>query len=207
MTRYIDADRFERVLLSMGEDNICNECCMSVIEKLDAQPTFEDIPPIDWKKRMRKVKGYKGMNADMTCRGMKYEVGKTYYAYDAVEVCSNGLHFCERLADVFDYYPRNETNRFFEVEAEGVVETDGKKSATNKLVITRELEAIEINRTAYGYGDGDGYGYGYGDGNGYGDGYGYSDGNGYGDGNGYDDGCGGGNGYGDGNIQRILLFI
>lgn len=42
--RYIDADRFERDLLSMGEDNICNECCMSVIEALDAQPTFEGIP-------------------------------------------------------------------------------------------------------------------------------------------------------------------
>ena len=41
MTRYIDADRFERVLLSMGEDNICNECCMAVIEKLDAQPTAD----------------------------------------------------------------------------------------------------------------------------------------------------------------------
>ena len=39
--RLIDADRFERVLLSMGEDNICNECCMSVIEKLDAQPSAD----------------------------------------------------------------------------------------------------------------------------------------------------------------------
>ena len=139
------------------------------------------------------MKGYKGMNADMTCRGMKYEVGKTYYAYGKVEVCSNGLHFCQRLIDVFDYYLMNETNRFFEVEAEGVIETDGKKSATNKLVITRELEAIEINRTAYGNGGGNGYGYGYGNGDGYGDG----GGNGYGD----------GNGFGYGNIQRILLFI
>ena len=125
------------------------------------------------------MKGYKGMNAHMKCRGMQYEVGKTYHVDGGINVCSNGMHFCERLNDVFDFYKR-EGNRFFEVEASGVVKTEGRKSAASDLRIIRELDDIEINRTVYGngYGDGDGYGYGYG--NGYGDGY--------------------------GNIQRVLMF-
>ena len=123
------------------------------------------------------MKGYKGMDENMKCRGMQYEVGKTYHAYGDINVCSNGLHFCERLSDVFDYYDRN-GNRFFEVEASGTVKTEGRKSAASDLRIIRELDDIEINRTVYG----DGYGDDYGDG--YGDGY--------------------GNGYGD--IQRVLMF-
>ena len=110
------------------------------------------------------MKGYKGMNADMTCRGMPYEVGKSYHANGKIGVCSNGLHFCKRLTDVFDFYKRD-GNRFFEVEASGTIKTEGRKSAASDLLIVRELTDLEINRTAYGYGDGYGDGYGYGDGN------------------------------------------
>ena len=156
------------------------------------------------------------MNADMTCRGMPYEVGKSYHVYGKICVCSNGLHFCERLTDVFDFYERD-GNRFFEVEASGTIKTEGRKSAASDLLIVRELTDIEINRTAYGdgygygygygNGNGDGYGYGNGDGNGNGDGYGYGDGDGYGYGDGYGDGNGNGNGDGYGDIQRVLLFV
>ena len=157
------------------------------------------------------MKGYKGTDKDMRCRGMQYEIGKTFYADGKIEVCDNGLHFCIRLTDVFDYYEHGNGNRFFEVEADGIIDSDGKKSAASELKIIRELTDIEINRTVYGngYGYGDGNGYGYGDGNGYG--YGYSDGYGYGYsdgyGDGYSDGYGYGYGYGDGNIQKVLMYI
>ena len=141
------------------------------------------------------MKGYKGTDKDMCCRGMQYEIGKTFYADGKIEVCDNGLHFCIRLTDVFDYYEHGNGNRFFEVEADGIIDSDGKKSAASELKIIRELTDIEINRTVYGYGDGNGYGNGYGDGNGYGYGYGYGNGNGDGD------------GYGDGNVQKVLMFI
>ena len=146
------------------------------------------------------MKGYKGMNMDMTCRGMQFEVGKSYHVDGDIAVCYNGLHFCEKLKDVFVYYTRN-GHRFFEVEASGKIKTDGNKSATSDLLILKELTDIEINRISYGngYGDGDVYGNGYGNG----DGYGY--GNGYGNGNGYVNGYGYGDGYVD--IQRILLFV
>ena len=161
------------------------------------------------------MKGYKGMSRDMTCRGMKYEIGKTYEVDGDIELCKRGLHFCKNLKDVFDYYNRDGENRFFEVEAVGQVVSGNDKSVTNKLKIIRELSKKIINRCIYGYGNGDGYGYGYGDGDGYGngDGYGYGDGygNGYGDGDGYGDGNGNGYGYGYGygdgyGIQRILNF-
>ena len=123
------------------------------------------------------MKGYKGTDKDMCCRGMQYEIGKTFHADGKIEVCDNGLHFCIRLTDVFDYYGQGNGNRFFEVEADGIIDSDGKKSAASELKIIRELTDIEINRTVYGNGYGNGYGYGY------------------------------GYGYGNGNIQKVLMYI
>lgn len=136
------------------------------------------------------------MDANMQCRGMQYEVGKSYQVDGDIVACKNGLHFCEHLKNVFDFYPRENGNRFFEVEAFGTIVRDGKKIAASDIKIVRELSQTEINRAAYG--NGYGYGHGYGDGDGNGDGY----GNGYGHG----DGNGDGNGYGYENIQRILEF-
>ena len=165
------------------------------------------------------MKGYKGMDSNMQCRGMQYEVGKSYHVDGDISVCHNGLHFCEQLTNVFNYYVAD-GNRFFEIEASGTVRTRGAKSAASDLFIIKELTRIDINRIVYGnghhnvygnghhngyingYGDGygDGCGYGYGDGlgrgNGYGNGYSYGYGNDYGDG--YGNGDGNGNGYGDG---------
>ncbi len=172
------------------------------------------------------MKGYKGMTKDMTCRGMKYEVGKTYHVDGEVILCRNGLHFCKNLADVYRFYPREDSNRFFEVEAAEPVLSDGHKSVTASLKIIRELTDKERNRAVYcgngygygngngnvnGYGDGNSDSYGYGNGNGNGDGYGYGNGNGNGDGNGI--GYGDGNGYGyhydngdSYNMQNVLMW-
>ena len=128
------------------------------------------------------MKGYKGMTADMTCRGMKYEIGKTYHE-DNITLCERGLHFCKNLCDVFSFYSREDGSRFFEVEATGNVYQGDNKCVASDLTVIRELTNIEANRNYYGngkgYGNGNGYGYGKGDGNGYGYGY---------------------------NIQKILIF-
>lgn len=178
------------------------------------------------------MKGYKGMNRYMWCLGMQYEVGKTYQVVGKVEMCRNGLHFCQNLKDVFKFYTKDGYNRFFEVEASGDIKTSasGNKCAAEKLTVLRELTPIEINKVRYGYGNGYGNGNSYGDvgSGGYGDGYGYGNGKGhgngvnygysYGDGDGY--GCGDGYGYGyahsDGygygtcegyRLTKILMFI
>lgn len=165
----------------------------------------------------------------MRCRGMQYDVGKTYHVDGKIEMCKNGLHFCKNLVDVFNFYPNNNGNRFFEVETRGKVCEEGVKCATATLTVLRELTAAEINRVFYGYGNGDGcngygddgYGYGcdsngcdgYGDGGYDGDGCGFGSGGYGGYGCGYGDGGygGSGDGYGDGgygckNIQRVLIF-
>ena len=154
---------------------------------------------------MGKIKGYKGMNKDMKCRGFQYEIGKTYHVDGKIELCRNGLHFCRNLIDVFDFYDCDGENRFFEVETTAPVYGDGVKSVSSQLTVIRELSVAEVNRARYGGGDGNGNGYGYGgDGYGYGYyGYGYGNGYGYGYGDGYGDGYGYGNGK---NIQRVLVF-
>ena len=158
------------------------------------------------------MKGYKGTDESMKCRGMQYEVGKSYHADGTIELCHNGLHFCRNLHDVFDFYDPDNGSRYFEVVASGAIQIGADKCAASDLTIVRELSKAEVNRCTYGYGDGNGYvyGYGYGDGNGYvygyGDGYGGGYGDGNGDGNGYGDGYGNGNSYGYGDIQKILLW-
>ena len=50
------------------------------------------------------VKGYKAFHDDMTCRGMQYEVGKSYTMEAYPELCLRGFHFCQSLADCYEYY-------------------------------------------------------------------------------------------------------
>ena len=69
----------------------------------------------------KKIKGYKGFNPDLTCRGFQYEVGKEYEEENA-KSCNSGFHFCENPFDVFGYYAPcggNGMNRFCEVEGSG----------------------------------------------------------------------------------------
>lgn len=174
------------------------------------------------------MRGYKGMNTDMTCREKQYEIGKTYTETN-VELCVHGMHYCKNLSDVFgyygfSYYGQENGNRFFEVEANEIA-TDGKKSVADTLTVIRELEPKEVNRNIYGNGSGNGngnvHGWGYGDsffcedgngrGNGNGNFYGDGQGNGYnfnyGNGLGY--GQENGNGHGNsegGDIQKVLMY-
>ena len=145
------------------------------------------------------MRGYKGTNKDLKCRGFQFEIGKTYEVYGDVKLCDNGFHFCEKLLDVFDYYEHGKDNRYFEVEADGDILKDGTKSVARTIRLIREISPVEVNRAKYGNGHGYGDGYGNVYGNGYGYGYGYGYGNGRGNGN------GNGSGYGNG-INKIAQF-
>ena len=93
---------------------------------------------------MSEVKGYKVFNPDWTCRGFQYEVGKIFEEDVKPSCCDRGFHFCEKAADCFSYYNFNSENRVAEVIALGEVDTDGKKSCTNKIQIVREIPWQEL---------------------------------------------------------------
>ena len=66
------------------------------------------------------VKGFKGTDKDMRCKGdYQYELGKQFDLDADAEpaTCSKGFHFCKNLKNVFRYYKLGDGNRFFEVEA------------------------------------------------------------------------------------------
>ncbi len=96
------------------------------------------------------MKGYKVFNEDWTCRGFQYEVGKEYVHRGNIELCGSGFHFCRQAADCFKYYTFDSKNKVAEVEAIGLVESDGDKSVTDKIKIIKELtwhEVLELVNT------------------------------------------------------------
>ena len=90
------------------------------------------------------IKGYKVFNPDWTCRGFQYEVGKTYKHEGDIGLCNAGFHFCQNIADCFNYYDFNSNNKVAEVEAVGLVETENDKSVTDEIKIVREISWIEM---------------------------------------------------------------
>jgi len=94
------------------------------------------------------MRGYKGFEPDMTCRGFQYEPGKTYEMDDKIKPCERGFHFCPKMADVFRYYDKKSC-RYAEVEAVGKVVEHGDKSVTNKIRIIRELTWTEVLEIMY----------------------------------------------------------
>ena len=92
------------------------------------------------------MRGYKVFNPDWTCRGMQYEVGKSYEMEEKPVICEKGFHFCEKAGDCFGYYSFDSNNKVAEIEAFGELdfEEDGDKHCTNKIKIIRELNWHEV---------------------------------------------------------------
>lgn len=98
------------------------------------------------------VKGYKGFDAGMICRWMKFEVGKIYEEPKA-KLCESVFHFCTNPIDVFRFYgpiDGGTIREYAEVEALGEVYTDDKgiKYCTNKIKIVRKLSLAELAEEA-----------------------------------------------------------
>ena len=94
---------------------------------------------------------YKGMDANMRCRGVHYEVGKEYETDKAV-ACVIGFHACEYPLDVFGYYPPA-TSRYFSVEQGGVLSKScgDTKVASTKIKIVAEIGIAELIKSAVEY--------------------------------------------------------
>jgi hypothetical protein len=108
---------------------------------------------------MSKIIGYKVFNSDWTCRGFQYEVGKEYFYDGNIEMCGAGFHFCQKIADCFNYYSFNKNNKVAKVEVVegGVCETKEDKSVTNHIRIIKEVSWIEMLSLANEGVDNNGY--------------------------------------------------
>lgn len=93
---------------------------------------------------MSVIKGYKVFNPDWTCRGFQYKVGEVFAYNGDIEVCKSGFHFCHKASDCFNYYNFDSRNKVAEVEAIGLVKTQGNKSVTDIIKIVREIGWQEL---------------------------------------------------------------
>jgi hypothetical protein len=86
--------------------------------------------------------GYKGFNADLTCLGFQYEVGKTHTMDpQEIQLCSKGFHFCQIPIDVLKYYDGPD-DKYGIIKAEDRILDDSDKSVTNQITIM-ELITME----------------------------------------------------------------
>ena len=92
------------------------------------------------------MKGYKAFNNDLTCRGMQYEIGKEY-VFDGEPIpCRQGFHFCETIADCYEFYPMSDDTRICEVEATGDIAEDGVKRVTNAIKVLAEITCDNLRK-------------------------------------------------------------
>ena len=97
------------------------------------------------------MRGYKGFSKNFKCRGMQYEVGKTFEEKGAV-LCKHGLHFCEYPLDVFTYYAPSHS-KYAVVEADGVSDEtdDDSKRVSTKLQVKAEISLLDIAKASVEY--------------------------------------------------------
>lgn len=85
-----------------------------------------------------KIIAYKAFDADWTCLGFKYEIGKTYTHDGAAKICESGFHACENPLDVLVYYPP--TGRLGVVELDATDETsEDSKRVGKELTVKAAL--------------------------------------------------------------------
>lgn len=101
------------------------------------------------------MKGYKVFLPNFTCRGFKFEVGKTYKHDGEIGLCESGFHFCKKAVDCFNYYGFDPDNIVCEIDAIGnVIESsEDYKCVTSEICIVRRLswdEVLEIVNIGHG---------------------------------------------------------
>jgi hypothetical protein len=90
------------------------------------------------------MKGYKILDCDFTCRNKQYQVGETYHEDGPIQLCGQGMHFCEKAINCLGHYGLTQQNRYAEVEASDQIQSDQTKSVTNTLKIIREISYSEF---------------------------------------------------------------
>ena len=107
------------------------------------------------KDKKEKMKGFKGFEKGLICRGKQY-AENTVFEEETAEICNSGMHFCENPFDVLDHYDLVNSdgsfNDFAEVEALAEVKTDdNKKYCTTKLKVGAKLDFAGFVKACVGF--------------------------------------------------------
>jgi len=99
------------------------------------------------------MKGFKGFDKSLRCRGMQFQVGETHEVPTA-DLCRQGLHWCENPLDCLSYYKPGES-RYASTEADGAVSPpeaggDSKRCST-RLKIAAEISIGDLIRAGVEY--------------------------------------------------------
>jgi len=94
---------------------------------------------------MKTIKGYKGFDKGLKCRGFQYKVGKTYETDGEPVLCENGFHFCTEPLDVFGYYsPGGSVFHSVDGMDKSKAATDDSKIAVSKIKIGAEISLFDF---------------------------------------------------------------
>ena len=96
------------------------------------------------------IQSIKGFNADLSCRGFKFKVGKSYEVEGAIKACANGFHACptdEHPLSVFGYYPPA-GSVFHAVDQSGKTDKADNKIASAKITINAEISLGDLTKRA-----------------------------------------------------------
>ena len=101
------------------------------------------------------MKGYKGFEKGLICRGKQY-AENTVFEEDKAEICKSGMHFCERPIDVLAFYPpcdvNGNLNDFAEVEAlDEALTDDNTKYTTKKLKVGAKIGIVGLIKAEVEY--------------------------------------------------------
>ena len=89
------------------------------------------------------ITAYKAFNADWTCRGFQFEVGKTYEMDGDVEICKRGFHACTLPADIWSYYDITQSKIARVSVVDPVSHDEDSKVASAKITIEAEISIPE----------------------------------------------------------------
>ena len=95
---------------------------------------------------------YKGFDADWTCRGFQYEVGKTYEHDGPVVACESGFHGCEYPLHILRYY-RPASSVYAVVRQGGTIDrhAEDSKIASSRLSVTVQIDIAGLVKAAIKY--------------------------------------------------------
>jgi len=89
------------------------------------------------------ITAYKAFNADWSCNGFQYEIGKSYTHNGKVALCSSGFHACTVPFDCWGYYPHSLNLARVTLAAVGADHSDDSKVVAGKITIEVSLSIPE----------------------------------------------------------------